>query len=51
MLSNNHQNISLKLKESAKRVTEESTSMAASKLRGIADSANVGVSLDRRWQL
>ena len=34
MLSNNYQNISLKLKESAKCVAEKSMSMAASKLRG-----------------
>ena len=34
MLLNNCQNISLKLKESAKRVAEKSVSMAASKLRG-----------------
>ena len=46
MLSNNYQNISLKLKESAKRVAEKSMSMAASKLRGAADSADVGVSVD-----
>ena len=50
MLSNNYHNISLKLKESAKRVAEKSMSMAASKLRGAADSADVGVSVDGIWQ-
>ena len=50
MLSNNYKNISLKVKESAKRVAEKSISMAASKLGGAADSADVGVSVDRTWQ-
>ena len=51
MLSNNCENISLKLKESAKHVTEKSMLMASSKLRGAADSLNVGVSVDETWQL
>ena len=46
ILSNNYQNISLKLKEFAKRVAEKSMSMAASKIRGAADSADVGFSVD-----
>ena len=50
MLSNNYQIISLKLKEFAKGVTEKSMSMAAAKLRGAADSTDVGVSVDRTWQ-
>ena len=50
MLSNNYQNISLKLKKFAKRLAEESMSMATSKLRGTADSADVSVSVDRTWQ-
>ena len=40
MLSKNYQNIWLKLKESAKRVTERSMSIAASKLSGAADCAD-----------
>ena len=40
MLSKNYQNIWGKLKESAKRVTERSMSIAASKLRGAAESAD-----------
>ena len=51
MLSNNCENISLKLKESAKHVTEKSMLMASSKLRGAADSLNVSVSVDGIWQL
>ena len=50
MLSNNYQNISLRLKESAKRVAEESMPVAASKFRGAADIADVGVSVDGTWQ-
>ena len=50
MLSNNNQNILLKLKESAERVAEKSMSLAVSKLRGAADSANVSVSVDRTSQ-
>ena len=50
MLSNNYQNISCKLNESTTRVAEKSMSMAASKLRGAADSADVGVSVDGTWQ-
>ena len=46
MFSNNYHNISFKLKESVKRVEEKSMSTAASKLRGLADTANVGVSVD-----
>ena len=38
------------MKESAKRVAEKSISMAASKLGGAADNADVGVSVDRTWQ-
>ena len=49
-LSNNYQKISLKLKESAKRVAEKNMSMAASKLRGAADSADVGISVDGTWE-
>ena len=51
MLSNNYQNILLKLKQSAKRVADETMLMALSKLRGAADSVNVGVSVDETWQL
>ena len=51
MLPNNYQNILLKLKESAKRVADKSMLMASSKLRGAADSLNVGVSVDGIWQL
>ena len=50
VLSNNDQNILLNLKESAKRVAEKGMSMAASKLRGTVDRANVGVSVDGTWQ-
>ena len=50
MLSNNYQNISLKLKEPAKRLAETSMSMTAFKLRGANDSADAGVSADRTWQ-
>ena len=49
MLSNNYQNISLKLKESAKRVGEKSLSMAASKLRGAAAGGDLGVSVDETY--
>ena len=38
------------MKEFAKRVAEKSMSMAASKLRGAADSSDVGVSIDGKWQ-
>ena len=51
MLSNNYQNILLKLKQSTKRVADETMLMALSKLRGAADSVNVGVSVDETWQL
>ena len=51
MLSNNYQNILLKLKQSAKRVADETMLMVLSKLRGAADSVNVGVSVDETWQL
>ena len=50
ILSNNYQNISLKLEESVKHATEKNMSMAASKLRGDADSADVGVSVDGKRQ-
>ena len=50
MLSNNYNNISLKLKESAKRFAEKSRSTAASKLRGAADTTDVGVSVAGTWQ-
>ena len=49
MLSNNYQNISLKLKESAKRVAEKSLSIAASKLSGTAAGADVSVSVDETY--
>ena len=49
MLSNNYKNNSLKLKETVKRVTEKSMSIAASKLCEAADSANLAVSVDRTW--
>ena len=51
MLSNNYQNILLKLKQSTKRVADETMLMALSKLRGAADSVNVDVSVDETWQL
>ena len=50
MLSNNYQNISLRLKEPAKRLAETSMSMTAFKLRGATNSADVGVSVGRTWQ-
>ena len=46
MLSNNYQNILLKLKNSAKRVTQKSIPTVSSKLRGAADTTNVDVSVD-----
>ena len=49
MLSKNYQNISLKLKVSARHVAEKSMSTAASKLHGAADTADVGVSVDGIW--
>ena len=49
MLSNNYKNNSLKLKETVKRVTEKSMSIAPSKLCGAADSADLAVSVDRTW--
>ena len=51
VLSNNYQNILLKLKEFAKRVAEKSMlSMAASKLRGAASTPDVGFSVYGTWQ-
>ena len=50
MLSNNYQNISLNLEGSAKRVAKKIISMAASKIRGAADSPSMSVSVDRSWQ-
>ena len=46
MLSNNYQNLALKLKEFAKRVTGKSMSAVASTLRGAANTVDVGVSFD-----
>ena len=46
MLSNNSQNLGLKLKEFAKRVAGKSMLTATSKLRGAANTADVGVSFD-----
>lgn len=46
ILSNNYQNISLKLKESAKHFAEKSMPTVASKLRGAVIAADLGVSID-----
>ena len=46
ILSNNYQNISLKLKESAKHFAEKSIPTVASKLRGAVNAADLGVSID-----
>ena len=46
MLSNNSQNLGLKLKEFAKRAAGKSMLTATSKLRGAANTADVGVSFD-----
>ena len=46
MLSNNFQNLALKLKEFAKRVAGKSMLTATSKLLGAANTADVGVSFD-----
>ena len=44
------QNISLKLKEFAKRVAEKCTSTVTSILRGAANASDVGACVDRSWQ-
>ena len=50
MLKNNYQKLTNKLLVSAKNVAEKSMSDAASKLRGSASTAEVGVSVDGTWQ-
>ena len=42
ILSNNYQNISLKLKESAKHFAEKSMPTVASKLRGVVIATDLG---------
>ena len=44
------QNISNVIKDAAKTVAEKSMANAAAELRGVADHADVGISLDGTWQ-
>lgn len=50
MLSRNYVKISNKLRIAAKKAAERSMETVASKLRGEASTADVGVSVDGTWQ-